>query len=221
MAPPSPVVPTRARRHRVTTARASSSSSRTHARPPSRAVMHSSSRTMARRSASRKGGPRDVRARPRRRRRPFVRASGRTRLFIFSFHADGQIDTQKKITLRTVRTSHTHHVNLHASIHTYSTPCHPMNAKKNTKHRRRATPSTDNTAAPTEGVRRDVVEDAHRAAVCDDGDVTDGWCVRAREMVDARANDRLVRRLRRRRCARRDDEGRTDDAGRMIDRGDG
>ena len=118
MAPPSPVVPTRARRHRVTTARASSSSSsRTHARPPSRAVMHSSSRTMARRSASRKGGPRDVRARPRRRRRPFVRASGRTRLFIFSFHADGQIDKQKKITLHTVRTSHTHHVNLH--LHTY------------------------------------------------------------------------------------------------------
>ena len=193
MAPPSPVVPTRARRHRVTTARASSSS-RTHARPPSRAVMHSSSRTMARRSASQKGGARDVRARHRR--RPRVRSH--TCIFSVSQFSRRRTDryTQKKITLRTVRASHTHHVHLH----TYSThtppPCHPMNAKKR--------PSTDNTAAPTEGVRRDVVDDAHRAAVCDDGDVTDGWCVRARKMVDARANDRLVRRLlRRRRCARR------------------
>ena len=206
MAPPSPVVPTRARRHRVTTARASSSSSsRTHARPPSRAVMHSSSRTMARRSASRKGGPRDVRARPRRRRRPFVRASGRTRLFIFSFHADGQIDKQKKITLRTVRTSHTHHVNLH--LHTYilhAVSPHECEKKQSID----VEPHPRPTAAPTEGVRRDVVEDAHRAAVCDDGDVTDGWCVRARKMVDARANDRLVRRLPRRELAREDDEGR-------------
>ena len=215
MAPPSPVVPARARRHRITTARAStSSSSRTHARPPSRAVMHSSSRTMAPRSASQKGGPRDGRGR--RRRRPRVRSH----TFIFS----GKSVFLRRQTDRYTDKKRSHYGPYVHPTRTTSTSIHtPPILHAVSPREREKTPRIDasprRTAAatgPGSSVETPAVDETHRAAVCDDGDVTDGWCVRARVSVDARAKDRLVRRLPRESSMR--ERTMKEDAGRRRER---